>query len=178
MLQWTTRDNSANRPLDVNDEIEGYAAQLLVETREEIARADTKAEILFAAFGVVVAAALAGLVAGDWSPTNLARVATVVFWIGSGCAAAAFLALGYALWPRIRHEQADGPASYYGHVRAYQDMTALRSALGHGVEYGDRTVEQLKVVSDIAWSKFVGIRVAMALYGLGATACAGAVIFG
>jgi hypothetical protein len=101
----------------------------------------------------------------------------VVFWVGSGCAAASFLALGYALWPRIRHEKADGPASYYGHIRAHDDLKALRAALKQGAESGNRTTEQLKVLSDIAWTKFVGIRIAMVLYGFGAATCAGAVIF-
>ncbi|MHB8243029.1 MAG: Pycsar system effector family protein [Solirubrobacteraceae bacterium] len=162
----------------MDDAIENYAAKLLAETREEVVRADTKAEILFAAFGVVVAAVLAGLIAGDWSPEDLGRVATVIFWMGSGCASASFLALGYALWPRIRHEEADGSASYYAHVHMYEDLNALRTALKQGAESGGRTVEQLKVVSDIAWSKYVGIRLAMALYGFGVTACAGAAIFG
>jgi hypothetical protein len=53
----------------MRDEIESYAAQLLAETREEVARADSKAEILFAAFGIVVAAVLGGLVTRGWSPT-------------------------------------------------------------------------------------------------------------
>jgi hypothetical protein len=35
----------------MDDAIENYAAKLLAETREEIVRADTKVEILFAAFG-------------------------------------------------------------------------------------------------------------------------------
>jgi Family of unknown function (DUF5706) len=162
----------------MDQEIEDYAGRLLAETREEIARADTKASILFAAFGVVVAAVLAGLVTGDWKPRDLDRAATIVFWVGSGCAAASFIALGYTLWPRIRHEKAQGPASYFGHVVAYDDLTTLRTALQHGVECSDRTVQQLKVVSDIVWDKFIGIRVAMALYGIGAAACTAAVIFG
>lgn len=75
----------------MDDAIENYAAKLLAETREEIVRADTKAEILFAACGVVVAAVLAGMITGDWSPEDLDRVATVVFWMGSGRASASFM---------------------------------------------------------------------------------------
>lgn len=36
---------------DMSDEIKTYASELLAETREEIVRADTKAAILFTAFG-------------------------------------------------------------------------------------------------------------------------------
>ena len=81
----------------MNDEIKMYAGELLAETREEIVRADTKAAILFTAFGIVVAAVLAGLIAGNWGPDELDRGAAVVFWVGSGSALVSFLALGYAL---------------------------------------------------------------------------------
>lgn len=162
----------------MNDEIEMYAAELLAETREEIVRADTKAAILFTAFGIAVAAVLAGLIAGDWSPSDLDRGATVVFWVGSGGAFVSFLALGYALWPRMKHKQAEGPASYYLKVHEYDDLNALRAALKQSAEAGNRSVEQLKAASDIAWSKFIGIRIAMVLYGFGLAACGGAVILG
>lgn len=101
-----------------------------------------------------------------------------MFWVGGGSAAVAFLALGYALWPRTKHKQADGPASYFLKIRKYDDLDALRTALKRSAESDDRPVGQLKVVSDIAWNKFVGIRIAMLLYGFGLAACAGAVIFG
>jgi len=164
--------------LDMNGKIEMYAADLLAETREEIVRADTKAAILFTAFGIAVAAVLAGLIAGEWGPNELDQGATVVFWVGSGSAFASFLALGYALWPRMRHKQAEGPASYFRKIREYDDLDALKTALKQSSASGDRSVEQLKVVSDIAWSKFVGIRIAMLLYGFGLAACGVAVIFG
>jgi hypothetical protein len=162
----------------MDDESKTYAAQLLAETREEVVRADTKAAILFTTFGIAVAAVLAGLIAGDWSPKDLDRGATVVFWVGSSSAFLSFLALGSALWPCIRHKKADHPASYYLQIHKYDDLDALRTALKRGAESGDRTVEQLKVISDIAWRKYVGIRVAMLLYGFGIAACGGAVIFG
>ncbi len=162
----------------MSNEIKTYASELLAETREEIVRADTKAAILFTAFGIAVAAVLAGLIAGDWSPNDLDRAATAVFWVGGGSAAVSFLALGYALWPRMKHKQADGPASYFLKIREYDDLDALRTALKRSAESDDRPVEQLKVVSDIAWNKFVCIRIAMLLYGFGLAACAGAVIFG
>ncbi|HEV2859318.1 MAG TPA: Pycsar system effector family protein [Solirubrobacterales bacterium] len=162
----------------MNDETKTYAADLLLETREEIARADTKAAILFTAFGIAVAAILAGLIAGSWSPKDLDRGATVVFWVGSGSAFLAFTALGYALWPRIKHKNAAQTASYYLQIRKYDGLSDLRTALKQGAESGDRTVAQLKVTSDIAWRKFVGIRLAMVLYGFGVAACCGAVIFG
>jgi MFS family permease len=162
----------------MDDEIKTYAAELLSETREEIVRADTKAAILFTAFGIAVSAVLGGMIAGDWSPKDLDRGATVVFWVGGGCAFVSFLALGYALWPRMKHKNAEDPAGYYLDIHEYDDLNALRTALKQSAEFGGRTVEQLRVTSDIAWSKFVGIRLAMLLYGFGIAACGGAVILG
>jgi MFS family permease len=162
----------------MDDETKTYAAELLAETREEIGRADTKAAILFTAFGIAVAAVLAGLIAGDWTPKDLDRGATVVFWVGSGSAFLSFFALGYALWPRIKHKRGARPAGYFLQIHKSDDLDTLRTALKQGAQSDDRTVEQLKIVSDIASTKFVGIRLAMALYGFGIAACVGSVIFG
>jgi len=157
-----------------------YTERLLAETREELTRADAKASILFAAFGVVVAAVLAGIVSGDWAPADLAQLATVVFWLGTGAAVVSFVALAYTLWPRIEHEDLKVPISYFGHVRAYRkaDRAALRQALERGSQNDDRTIEQLAVISDIVHAKFVGIRCAIVLFGVGSLLCTAAVIFG
>src|SRR4051794_39744612 len=112
-----------------------YTAQLLAETREELTRADSKASLLFAAFGVVLGALLAGVISHKWQPADLAPVATVVFWFGAALAVGGVLGLGYAVWPRIVDEKADWPASYYGHIVAYgSDREALRAALDKGVK--------------------------------------------
>jgi MFS family permease len=159
--------------------LDEYAAKLLTEAREELTRADAKASILFAAFGVVVAAVLAGLISSDWAPTDLAKTETVIFWIGTALAVLAFVALSYTLWPRIEHKELKEAVSYYGHVRAYrkEDRVALRKALERG-SLSDRAIDQLVVISDIVWSKFIGIRWAIVLFGAGAVLCAVAVIVG
>ncbi len=45
--------------------------ELLVESREELARADGKASILLSALGVAADVIAAALLAGDWSPEGL-----------------------------------------------------------------------------------------------------------
>lgn len=159
-------------------EFEAYTGQLLTETREELGRADNKASLLFAVFGVVNGALLAGLIAHNWRPEDLATPATVVFWIGAGCAAAGAASLGFAVWPRTVRHQPGGPASYYGDIVTYgKDRDALRSALAEAAEGDERTVEQLAVVSAIVWRKYAGIRCALRLFALAALLCAGAAIF-
>src|SRR4051812_28491924 len=106
------------------DDVEAYTAKVLAETREELARADNKAQILLAAFGIVIGAILAGLLSGDWKPERLDHGATELFWVGGGFSIAACATLGWALWPRITHEAADGPASYFGDVLAYKGNRA------------------------------------------------------
>lgn len=160
-------------------EFEAYTGQLLEETREELGRADSKASLLFAVFGVVNGALLAGLIAHNWRPEDLAAGANVVFWIGVACAASGAVSLGFAVWPRVTRQQPGGPASYYGDIITYgKDRAALRAALAKGAEGGDRTVEQLAEVSKIVSRKYAGIRCALGLFALAALLCACAVTLG
>lgn len=158
-----------------------HTARLLAETREEAARADTKAEVLTAAYGIVIGATLAGVASGDWGPNHLSSFWEGAFWFGTALVTIACLTLGYTLWPRTRHGKADGQASYYGHVRDYrgdQDRQALLAALTSAAANSQRDIEQLEVMSDIVWRKFVGIQVAMIMFALGAAVCATAAIAG
>jgi hypothetical protein len=158
-----------------------HTARLLAETREEAARADTKAEVLTAAYGILVGATLAGIAGGDWAPSRLGHVTEAVFWSGTLLVACAWAALGYTLWPRTRHEKSDGSASYFGHVRDYRDepnRDALVAALTSAAADAGRDVEELEVLSDIVWCKYVGIQVAMVSFALGAVGCAAAAIIG
>jgi hypothetical protein len=156
-----------------------YSAQLLTETREELNRADSKASLLFAVFGVVLGALLAGLISHKWRPEDLAAGATVVFWAGTALAGIGAASLGFSVWPRIFREQPGGPASYYGDIVTYgKDRARLRSALAEAATDDDRTVEQLAVVSHIVWRKYVGIRTALLLFLAAALMCAGAALLG
>jgi hypothetical protein len=160
-------------------EFEEYTRQILTETREELTRADSKASLLFAVFGVVLGALLAGLISQRWQPADLAAGATVVFWLGTALAALGAASLGWAVWPRVNHEQADGPASYFGDVVAYgADRAALRAGLAAGAASDERDVEQLAVISSIVWKKYAGIRLALRLFPAAAVLCAAAAIFG
>jgi hypothetical protein len=58
-------------------------SQLLRDSREELNRADSKAQILLGVFGIVYGVLLAAVVAGDWAPNHLCDGAEVVWWAGA-----------------------------------------------------------------------------------------------
>lgn len=160
--------------------VRAYIAGMLRETREELVRADNKASILLASGGVILGAILAGILSGDWQPANLDRGATEVFWLGAALFVGALIAVGYSIWPRLKHDEAQGAAFYFGDVReiGQRSRSALREALKRGAETPERATEQLLVISDTAWTKMMGIRTALVLAPLGLAICVGAVIFG
>src|SRR3954452_18945096 len=87
------------------EKVQQYTEALLKETREELIRADAKASLLFAATGVVLAAVLTGIISGKWNPGDLKAGATGAFILGATAYAVAVISLGYAVWPRITHEE-------------------------------------------------------------------------
>lgn len=158
-----------------------YAETLLEETREELTRADAKASLLFAASGVVAGAVLAGIINGKWAPGDLQPWATVTFAVGAGLYAAAVCCLGYAVWPRITHEEATRPAAYFGDIvnyRGSEKRQALRNALERGASNPERTISQLVILSGIVWRKYIGIRMALRCFAMSLSLCAVAVIAG
>ena len=80
---------------DENDDaVTTYTAAVLADAREELDRADRKAQILFASAGVAIGALLAGLLAGNWSPFELDNAVEWLWWAGVTFAAAAISCLG------------------------------------------------------------------------------------
>jgi len=147
--------------------------QLLAETREELHRADSKAAMLFAIFGVVVGVVLAGIVAGDWHPDSMKTGAEVVWWSGASASIAALVLLAAAVWPRLASRHVSGRVTYFGHVVAYSTRDSLRTAIERQADHDiDRPLEQLQAVSRIVVRKYQLIRGGMVVYGAGATACA------
>lgn len=161
----------------VDEKAVALATQLLAETREELIRADSKAAMLFAVFGIALGVVLAGIVAGDWAPSDLAAGAEVVWWLGAASAALGLVAVGAAVWPRLKRKNATGRVTYFAHVIGYRDREALTEALARQASDDlARPIEQLEAISGIVMVKYRLIRWALGLYGAGAATCAVAVL--
>ena len=120
----TSAAQSASR---VDDKLE-YARQLLLETREELARADAKASLLFSAFGVIATAVGAVLIADDWSPFHLHNCVEWIWWSGVLLSTAAFFLLGLAVIPRIKHSTHEERLYFFGHVAEYKTFESFKTA--------------------------------------------------
>jgi hypothetical protein len=156
----------------IDDQAGVLAERLLSESREELVRADAKAATLFGVFAIAFGVVLAGVIAGDWAPSELADSAEVVWWIGAASAALAVAAVSAAVWPRLDSESATGRVTYFGHVVAYRTRDSLVEALERQATHDlDRPVEQLEAISAIVMEKYVWIQRALVLFGFGAVAC-------
>lgn len=141
---------------------------LLAETREELDRADRKAQILFAAAGIGVSAVLGGIAAGRWSPFLLEGWAAFTWWTGAALVLIGMLLLALAVFPRIKHSDPHGKVAYFGHVASYPTVEALTAALRDaGTDLHRRTLDQLLTISGIVVRKYRLISWGLWMVGIG-----------
>ena len=158
-----------------------YPDQLLLETREELVRADGKASILFGASGVAAGVLLGAVVAGDWSPSRFDHgLAEAVWWTGMAVLALSIVLLGMAVLPRVRHGEGRERLYYFGHVVQYRPKTILgfpARGLSPTTEFMrdleqspdgvGRTGDQIWVISGLVHAKYRFIRLALMSQAVG-----------
>ncbi len=161
------------RDEDVSNSVIIYTNRLLAETREEIGRADQKASILLSSTGVGVAL-LFGLLTGDWSPAELAVAVQWLWWLGAIAMAAAITLLASAVMPRIRHPGDPSTVTFFGHVVRLNDRSRLIEHLTRSAAMPlDRAVDQLVMLSGIAFQKYRRTQLAIwLLAGAALSTCA------
>jgi Family of unknown function (DUF5706) len=133
------------------------AEPVLAAVREELNRADTKTSILLAATAAVIAAILAGTVAGDWSPTQLTGWREVLWWAATAVAGVAVLLLAAAIYPRTKRQRGgrSDAIAYYGDVVIFSDHQELRAALERSARRDmDRLTDQVYQVGRIVVRKY------------------------
>lgn len=166
---------------------DSYRELLLRETREELARADTKASILLAASGIALAALLSRGNAAPWYPEKLThQAARVLVWIALGALLVGVTAVGSAVKPRLRTRH-DKPAKpqYFADVEAYrpewwkrrgrkQLLRERRSEFAKTVaamsanDTEERMNDQIWTLSHIAFRKYQLIKVGIWFYAISA----------
>lgn len=178
---WKGRRNEMTSPAITPDprldKVE-YARQLLAETREEVARADAKASLLFSAFGVVISAVSAVLIADDWSPFQLNNRVEWLWWAGASLSGIALFLLGWAVLPRVTHVDHRDRLYYFGHVAEYgKDFDGFAKRFESASdEMWHRTVDQIWAVSKIAKRKYLLTRRSMLTFLAAGSALGGAAV--
>ncbi|MEU4235589.1 Pycsar system effector family protein [Nonomuraea sp. NPDC026600] len=160
VLATLARPNSSPRDQAEEDAC-AYGALLLSEAREELNRADAKAQVLLGIVGLGLGATAAGLFAGSWSPFSLSNGIEWLWWVGSGAALLALICLAAAVYPRttrwgtLRRDT----VSYWADVLPYTTSEEVAEALLRSRTFDlGRVSDQLRQVAGIVRRKYRLIR--------------------
>jgi hypothetical protein len=149
------------------------ASTLLSETRAELVRADSKAQILLATTGVAVGVVLAALIKGEWSPSQLSGLGLWLWWIGVAALVGGVIALGFAVFPRHVGTKHRERVTYFGDVARFNEAQEreLLAALQRESERANRATEQLLRLSKVVQQKYQAIQLAIWFLGLAILLC-------
>jgi hypothetical protein len=131
-----------------------FAEGLLDETREEIDRADTKANILLAGAGVTAAVLVGALANGDITLGHEHGVVQVVASLSGTALGIGLVLLGAAVLPQIGRA-VPGRARYFMDHAQYATVDELRAAVeGERTDQDLRHLTQLLTLSRIVRRKY------------------------
>lgn len=160
VLAALARPSSSPHDLAADDAC-AYGALLLSEAREELNRADAKAQVLLGVVGLGLGATAAGLFAGTWSPFSLSNGIEWLWWVGSGAALLALGCLAAAVYPRTTRVDTvrSGMVSYWADVLPYTTTEEVTEALLRSRTLDlARVSDQLRQVAHIVRRKYRLIR--------------------
>ncbi|MET8157742.1 Pycsar system effector family protein [Sphaerisporangium sp. NPDC005289] len=136
-----------------------YGTLLLQETREELNRADTKAQVLLGIVGIGLGAIAGGLLAGSWSPFSLSNAIEWLWWAGAATALTSVVVLARAVYPRLDRRKESGAVMYYADVLRFGSAVAVSGALIRSSTLDlERVADQLYRISRIVGQKYRLIR--------------------
>jgi len=153
------------------------AEKLLSETREELGRADGKAQIFLAASGVVIGVVLSGIIGGKWSPSQLDCLWQGVWWIGAAASGFGVGALAFGVYPRLKASSEERMA-YFEDAAKFDLYTQLIGPINQEADGRDRDLYQLWVLSRAAHRKYRAVQVAIWSFAVAIVACLAAVLCG
>ncbi|MFI7126815.1 Pycsar system effector family protein [Nonomuraea sp. NPDC050153] len=141
------------------DDACAYGTQLLTEAREELNRADTKAQVLLGIVGIGLGAVTGGLLAGSWSPLAMSNAVEWLWWAGAAAALASVVVLAGAVYPRLDRRKGNSAVMYYADVLRLDSTVSVTSALMQSSTLDlERVADQLYRVSRIVGQKYRLIR--------------------
>jgi hypothetical protein len=150
---------------DQGDDVDSLTGQLLAETREEINRADSKANIVLAVAGVGYGAIVAGLIAGQIRLVVGSTPIFVLTVLAAVLGGMGLLAAGVAVYPVVGTPMR-GRASYFAEIALNNSVDELAEAIGDLAKSpNQRVLGQLLAVSRIAVRKYRWTQAAMWLFG-------------
>lgn len=156
MVRWLARVLAA--PADDGEQrVHAHALHLLAQAREELNKADTKAQVLLGVVGLGVSAVAGGLLAGSWSPLKLNPWVQWLWWTGATAALSSLICLAGAVYPRtsrLKGSPARGIA-YFADVQRYGTAEAVVAVLREPTNHDLlRLAEQIKQNSTIVIRKY------------------------
>lgn len=154
--------------------IDDAVADLLVETRDEINRADSKSNLLLTGAGLAVAALAAGLISGQINPVDARGFVQVLAIASATLLLAGLVAVGAAVFPRLGTPE-PGCARYFMEIAQFDNTDALSRAISAdpAAQLG-RHLQQVLVLSKAVRRKYRLVRASEVLLGLGVAAAAAA----
>lgn len=130
---------------------------ILSETREELGKADQKANLLLAALGVATAAIIGAFASAKVNPLRFDVVAQCLFWSGCATVAVAFISLGMAVFPYLGTGKI-GRMYYFGDVAANEGSEDRILSLIKSANHSERNVQQIVVLATSVVRKYRRIR--------------------
>ncbi|GCD47234.1 Pycsar system effector family protein [Streptomyces paromomycinus] len=135
------------------------ARTLLSETREEMLKADHKANVVLTVLGMALTALVSAVGAGGVRPLTYSASAQSLFWAGCAAVAPSFLLLGLAIVPRTGIGRRDR-THYFGDVASGVTVWQLKARMQQ-TDVHERDVSQFAVLSVLVTVKYRCIRRAM-----------------
>ncbi|MFF9724122.1 Pycsar system effector family protein [Streptomyces gardneri] len=128
-----------------------------METREELVKADQKANLLLAAMGVAVAALVGAFASAKVNPICFPVLGQVLFWIGCALAILALGAFARAVFPNLGSGEA-GRMHYFGDVVENDASVSVVVDLVSRVNIAHRDIQQFTVLAKSVLDKYKNIR--------------------
>ncbi|MFB7937756.1 Pycsar system effector family protein [Streptomyces sp. NPDC056049] len=130
---------------------------LLIETREELVKADQKANLLLAAMGVAMAALVGAFASAKINPLDFVKIGQITFWVGCALAIAALEAFARAVFPKLGSGMA-GRMYYFGDVAKNDPSLSSVMSLIAQANIAERDIQQFTVLAASVVRKYAHIR--------------------